>query len=180
MRIPRILASFESIVKEGGAGGPGHVVLTRRESALCSPMQISSWAGLAGGALIGLSSLLALILTRKIPGISGIFGRLLQPGTTDRSWRVVFLAGLIAGALLLFATSSSAAVYRVPEDRSLFVFALAGLLVGFGTRFGGGCTSGHGVCGNGMGARDSMVATIVFMASGFLTVYLFRILVVEP
>ena len=142
-------------------------------------METSYWLGLAGGCLIGLSSLLALILTRKIPGISGVFGRLLLPETTDRSWRILFLLGLIAGAVLLFQLSAAASLYRIPEGRNLVLFGIAGLLVGFGTRFGGGCTSGHGVCGNGMGARDSMIATLVFMAAGFLTVFLFRTLLVS-
>jgi uncharacterized membrane protein YedE/YeeE len=77
---------------------------------------------------------------------------------------------------LLFFLSDAAATYRIPAGRSLFVFAIAGLIVGFGTRLGGGCTSGHGVCGMGMGAKDSIIATMVFMAAGFLTVFLFNLL----
>ena len=142
-------------------------------------METSYWFGLAGGALIGLASILALGLTQKIPGISGVFGRLLQPETTDRGWRVLFLLGMLAGAFLLFAISHHAAVYRIPEGRNLLLYGIAGLLVGFGTRFGGGCTSGHGVCGMGMGARDSMLATIVFMLAGFLTVYVFKVFTIS-
>jgi len=86
----------------------------------------------------------------------------------------MFLSGLIAGAFLLFQISNDAARLIIPEGRNLFVFALAGLIVGFGTRLGGGCTSGHGVCGMGMGVKDSIVATLVFMAAGFVTVFLFN------
>jgi uncharacterized membrane protein YedE/YeeE len=77
---------------------------------------------------------------------------------------------------LLFFLSDTAATYRIPGGRSLLVFAIAGLVVGFGTRLGGGCTSGHGVCGVGMGAKDSIIATIVFMAAGFLTASLFNLI----
>jgi len=132
--------------------------------------------GFPGGCLIGLGSLLALIASGKIPGISGVFGRLFRPKAGDSWWRVIFLVGLIAGAATTFLLSDHAAIFRIPPGRSLLVFAVAGLLVGFGTRLGGGCTSGHGVCGIGMGARDSMVATAIFMAAGFVTVAVFRIL----
>ena len=127
---------------------------------------------LIGGVLIGLASLLATVLSGKIPGISGVFGRLLVPATPDKSWRAVFLLGLIGGAALSFALWESAAIFR--PIRPLVVMAIAGLLVGFGTRLGGGCTSGHGVCGVGMGAKDSIVATLIFMAAGMLTVFIYH------
>ena len=123
---------------------------------------------LIGGMLIGLASLLATGLSGKIPGISGVFGRLLVPATPDKTWRVVFLLGLVGGAALSFALWQSAALYR--PVRPLVVMAIAGLLVGFGTRLGGGCTSGHGVCGVGMGAKDSIAATLIFVATGMVTV----------
>jgi uncharacterized membrane protein YedE/YeeE len=125
-----------------------------------------------GGILIGLASLLATVLSGKIPGISGVFGRLLVPATPDKTWRLVFLLGLIGGAALSFALWQSAALYR--PMRSLVVMAIAGLLVGFGTRLGGGCTSGHGVCGVGMGAKDSIAATIIFVAVGMATVFIYN------
>lgn len=125
-----------------------------------------------GGILIGLASLLATVLSRKIPGISGVVSRLFVPETPDKTWRAVFLLGLIGGAALSFALWPSAALYR--PLRPLAAMAVAGLLVGFGTRLGGGCTSGHGVCGVGMGAKDSIVATLVFMVAGMLVVYLYR------
>ena len=102
---------------------------------------------LVGGILIGLASLIATVLSGKIPGISGVFGRLLVPSTRDKRWRTVFLIGLISGAAVSFTLWESAALFR--PMRSLGMMAIAGLLVGFGTRLGGGCTSGHGVCGVG-------------------------------
>ena len=125
-----------------------------------------------GGILIGFASLLATVLSGKIPGISGVFGRLLVPATSDKNWRVVFLLGLIGGAALSFALWQSAELFR--PMRPLVVMAIAGLLVGFGTRLGGGCTSGHGVCGVGMGAKDSIAATIIFVAVGMATVFIYH------
>jgi uncharacterized membrane protein YedE/YeeE len=125
-----------------------------------------------GGILIGFASLLATVLSGKIPGISGVFGRLLVPATSDKNWRVVFLLGLIGGAALSFALWQSAELFR--PMRPLVIMAIAGLLVGFGTRLGGGCTSGHGVCGVGMGAKDSIAATIIFVAVGMVTVFIYH------
>jgi hypothetical protein len=125
-----------------------------------------------GGILIGAASLLATVESGKIPGISGVFGRLLVPETPDKVWRGIFLLGLIGGAAASFFLWQSAAIYR--PLRPLFIMAIAGLLVGFGTRLGGGCTSGHGVCGVGMGARDSIVATMIFIAIAIVTVFLYN------
>jgi hypothetical protein len=127
---------------------------------------------LAGGVLIGLGSLLAFVTSGVIPGISGLFSRILRPWTAGSAWRLVFFVGRLAGAGLLFLTVDSASAYR--PGSSLAGVAVAGLLVGFGTRLGGGCTSGHGVCGIGLGSRTSLVATVLFMASGIATVWLFR------
>ena len=127
---------------------------------------------LVGGCLIGLASLIATVLSGKIPGISGVFGRLLVPGTPDKTWRLVFLIGLIGGAALSFSLWDSAALFR--PMRPLWMMAVAGLLVGFGTRLGGGCTSGHGVCGVGMGAKGSIVATFIFVAVGMITVFVYN------
>ena len=125
-----------------------------------------------GGILVGLASLLATVLSGKIPGISGVFGRLLVPATPDRTWRVVFLLGLIGGAALSFALWQSAAIFR--PLRPLAVMAMAGLLVGFGTRLGGGCTSGHAVCGVAIGAKDSIAATFIFMLTAMMTVFIYH------
>ena len=127
---------------------------------------------LVGGMLIGLASLIATALSGKIPGISGVFGSLLVPSTRDNTWRTVFLIGLIGGAAVSFALWESAALFR--PMRSLGMMAVAGLLVGFGTRLGGGCTSGHGVCGVGRGQKDSIVATFIFVAFGMMTVFLYN------
>jgi len=133
--------------------------------------------GLIGGVLIGAGTLLTMVATGKVPGISGVFGRLLRPSSNETGWRFVFLAGLIAGAAVLFRVYEPASVFRVPDGRNLAVYAIAGLIVGFGTRLGGGCTSGHDICGISMGARDSMIATVVFMVAGMATVYMFRTLI---
>ena len=132
----------------------------------------SYWHALLGGCLIGLASLLATVLTGKIPGISGIFGRILVPATTDKGWRIVFLVGLIGGAALSFSLWRSAALFR--PTRPLAVMAIAGLIVGFGTRLGGGCTSGHGVCGVGRAQKDSIVATLIFVATAMINVFFYN------
>ena len=123
---------------------------------------------LVGGMLIGLASLIASGATGKIAGISGVFSKLFSFKPGDTLWRGLFLLGLVAGdALVFFLLHPS---YQPVV--SLPVIAVSGLLVGFGTRLGGGCTSGHGVCGMGLGAKDSIVATLTFMAAGFVTVYI--------
>ena len=137
----------------------------------------SSWLhGLAGGLIIGLSSIVALAAAGKVPGISGIVARLVRPKPGDIAWRALFVVGLVAGAAATMLAYAPAAAFRVPADRSLPVYAVAGLIVGFGTRVGRGCTSGHGVCGIGSGARDSVVATITFMAAGIVTVFVWNLL----
>ena len=140
------------------------------------------WHALIGGILIGFASLLATVLSGKIPGISGVFGRLLVArtpdppsqhyGATGKTWRAVFLFGLIGGAALSFAHWQSAVLFR--PMRPLVVMAIAGLLVGFGTRLGGGCTSGHGVCGVGMGAKDSIAATLIFIVTAMMIVFIYN------
>jgi uncharacterized membrane protein YedE/YeeE len=131
------------------------------------------WNALIGGCLIGLASFLGSAVTGKIPGISGVLGRILVPGQGDRDWRLVFLIGLISGAAISFQLFETAAIFR--PLRPLVLMGLAGLLVGFGTRLSGGCTSGHGVCGVGLGAKDSMVATLVFMLVAIITVFCLRL-----
>src|SRR4030095_461991 len=111
------------------------------------------WYGLAGGILIGASSLFAMALTGKVPGISGVFGRLFVQETNDRGWRLIFLGGLIVGAGVAFALVPHARQFQT-SGLSLVNFLIAGILVGFGTRISGGCTSGHGVCGVGRGQPD--------------------------
>jgi uncharacterized protein len=134
--------------------------------------QYSYLHALVGGCLIGLASLIASVLSGKVPGISGVFGRLLVPSTPDKAWRLVFLVGLIGGAAVSFALWDIAALFR--PMRPLAIMAIGGLLVGFGTRLGGGCTSGHGVCGVGTGATDSIAATFIFMAAAITTVFIYN------
>jgi len=126
-----------------------------------------------GGALIGLAASLLLIGAGRIAGISGIVGALAKPGTSDRSWRLVFLAGLLVGGLVILSVSPSA--IAAPTDRSLLAVGAAGLLVGVGTRMGNGCTSGHGVCGLSRLSGRSLVATLSFMATGFATATLIQV-----
>lgn len=130
-------------------------------------------SGLLGGALIGLAAAMLMLFTGRIAGISGIFGGLLSPTTSDRGWRLAFLAGLIAVPLI--ATLLTGAALPSPAmPASLIVIIVAGLLVGFGSRMGGGCTSGHGVCGVARLSARSLVATAVFMAAAIITVAIVR------
>jgi uncharacterized protein len=129
-------------------------------------------SGLIGGALIGLASALLMLLTGRIAGIAGIFGGLLPAGATDRDWRLAFIAGLIAAPLLAALAGGSLPRPAMPE--SLAVIILGGLLVGFGSRMGGGCTSGHGVCGVARLSPRSIVATAVFMVTAIIVVAIVR------
>lgn len=129
--------------------------------------------GLFGGVLIGLASLIASGATGKIPGISGVFSRSLHGSTPDRPWRILFLLGLVVGGGVTIALNARAALFH-PVEAWGFMLA-AGLLVGLGTRLAGGCTSGHGVCGLGLGSRDSLLATVVFILTGIGTVLVLRL-----
>jgi uncharacterized membrane protein YedE/YeeE len=125
-----------------------------------------------GGALIGLATALLMLLAGRIAGISGILGAVLGLGTGERAWRVAFIAGLILAPL-----SGYLAGYPVPSPLmpdSWAVIVVAGLLVGFGARLGGGCTSGHGVCGIARLSKRSTVATAVFIGAAVVVVALMR------
>ena len=124
-------------------------------------------SAIVGGAIIGLAASWLLLSKRRIAGISGILGGLLDTRDEQFSWRLTFLLGLFAGGALLTTFYPQAIV--APEGRSLAYVGTAGLLVGFGTRLGSGCTSGHGVCGLSRLSPRSVVATITFMATGFVT-----------
>ena len=128
--------------------------------------------GLIGGALIGLASSLLMLLAGRIAGISGIFGGLIAPGANDRGWRFAFIAGLIAAPL--GGALGGAALPAPAMPTSLTLVAIGGLLVGFGTRMGGGCTSGHGVCGIARLSARSIAATMIFMATAIATVAIVR------
>lgn len=129
------------------------------------------WAALAGGLVLGLAAAAFVLLHGRILGISGIVGGLLHPGSKDVAWRVAFVLGMLA-APLLYRLAVGASEVRI--DASWGMVVLAGLLVGAGTRYGSGCTSGHGVCGLSRLSPRSLVATLAFMGAGFATVYLIR------
>ncbi|HVG51565.1 MAG TPA: YeeE/YedE family protein [Xanthobacteraceae bacterium] len=124
-----------------------------------------------GGALIGLSAALMMILTGRIAGISGILGGLLTTGG-DYSWRIAFIAGLLAAPLIGALAGYPLAAPAMPA--SWIVVIVAGLLVGYGTRLGGGCTSGHGICGIARLSPRSIVATLVFMVVAIAVVVIQR------
>jgi hypothetical protein len=129
------------------------------------------WPALAGGVLIGLAAAALVLLNGRIAGISGILGGLLRPAPGDVAWRVAFIAGL-AGAPLAYGLFAALPAVRI--DAGAPALAAAGLLVGLGTRYGAGCTSGHGVCGLARLSPRSLAATLSFMAAGFATVYVIR------
>ena len=128
-------------------------------------------AALAGGVLIGLATALFVLLNGRIAGISGVLGGLLAPNRGDVAWRLAFVLGLVAAPLvyLLFT-----ALPTLQIDAGYGTLVIAGLLVGMGTRYGSGCTSGHGVCGLSRLSPRSAVATACFMGAGFATVWMLR------
>ena len=129
------------------------------------------WSALIGGMLIGLAAAMFALLNGRVAGISGVLGGLLKPTRGDVGWRVAFIGGLVAAPLVygLFA-----ALPAVQIDASYLALVVAGLLVGVGTRYGSGCTSGHGVCGLSRLSPRSLVATLTFMIAGFATVFAMR------
>ena len=126
------------------------------------------WSALAGGVLIGLAAVWLLAANGRIAGVSGILHGMFAQPPGGRGWRVAFIAGLIGAGIAWNP------VFSDTNSRSLAVMAVAGLLVGFGTQLGGGCTSGHGVCGIGRLSMRSIVATIVFMVAGMGSTYVMR------
>lgn len=129
-------------------------------------------SGFVGGMLIGLASTLLLAANGRIAGISGIVGGLLAPQHGEVAWRIVFVLGLWLGALVYWLVRG--APLPVTIDTPWPMLIAAGLLVGFGTRMGSGCTSGHGICGIARFSKRSIVATLVFMASAIVTVFITR------
>jgi len=129
---------------------------------------------LTGGLLIGLAAAAFLVCNGRIAGISGIVGGLLRPARGDRWWRLAFVAGL-AGAPLAWRLLAPLPAPRIDAGTPLLL--LAGLLVGVGTRYGSGCTSGHGVCGLSRGSPRSLAASALFMGAGFATVFILRHLI---
>jgi uncharacterized membrane protein YedE/YeeE len=129
------------------------------------------WTALAGGVLIGAAAVLFASVVGRIAGISGILGGLLRPHQGDVGWRVAFLVGLI-GAPVLYRLAGGSWPFELQSSNAMIV--TAGLLVGWGTRYGSGCTSGHGVCGLARRSPRSLVATLAFMATGVATVLAVR------
>lgn len=129
------------------------------------------WSSLAGGVLIGIAAAMFVLLNGRIAGVSGVVGGLLVPAKGDVAWRLAFVVGLVGAPLvyLLFT-----AVPQSQIDAGNLALVVAGLLVGIGTRYGSGCTSGHGVCGLSRLSARSLAATAAFMAAGFMTVYVTR------
>ena len=129
------------------------------------------WTALIGGMLIGLAAAMFALLNGRVAGISGVLGGLFKPTRGDIGWRLAFIGGLVGASLVyrLFATLPA-----VQIDASYAALVVAGLLVGVGTRYGSGCTSGHGVCGLSRLSPRSLVATLAFMGAGFVTVFVLR------
>jgi hypothetical protein len=134
-------------------------------------IQFTPWSSLAGGLIIGAAAAAFILLNGRIAGISGILGGLLRPARGDIGWRLAFLLGLV-GAPLAYALVAAPPAVTVEADGLTLVGA--GLLVGLGTRYGAGCTSGHGVCGISRLSPRSLAATAAFMLAGFATVFVMR------
>ena len=129
------------------------------------------WSAAIGGGVIGLAAALLVLVNGRIAGISGIVGGMLRPSAGEFGWRLAFTAGLIA-APLAYALGGTRPTITI--DAGYPVLVIAGLLVGVGTRYAGGCTSGHGVCGLSRLSPRSLVATLAFMGTGFATVFVVR------
>lgn len=129
------------------------------------------WAALLGGLLIGLAAAGFVLVNGRIAGISGILGGLLSAKAGDKSWRIAFIGGILAAPL---AYQFFAALPPAQIDAGWPLLLAAGLLTGIGTRYGSGCTSGHGVCGLSRLSPRSLVATLIFMGAGFATVFVVR------
>ena len=137
-------------------------------------IHFTPWLSLGGGILLGLAAAAFILVNGRILGISGILGGLLMSRLGDIGWRIAFLLGMAAapfvGSLIL-----PVGYFEVPRIEAGYIaIAVAGLLVGFGTRYGSGCTSGHGVCGLSRLSPRSLVSTLTFMGLGFLVVYVMR------
>lgn len=132
------------------------------------------WASLGGGIVLGLAAAMFILLNGRVLGISGILGGLLPPRVGDVGWRLAFLLGM-AAAPLVFAWLAPAGLLAAPRiEAGYSLIVVAGLLVGMGTRYGAGCTSGHGVCGLSRLSPRSLVATLSFMGAGFAVVFVAR------
>ena len=134
-------------------------------------INFTPWSAAIGGAVIGLAAALLVLVNGRVAGISGIVGAMLRPRADDFAWRLAFVAGLIL-APTVYAIVAAAPTVNIAASYPVLI--VAGWLVGIGTRFAGGCTSGHGVCGLSRLSPRSLVATLAFMAAGFATVFVVR------
>jgi uncharacterized membrane protein YedE/YeeE len=132
------------------------------------------WASLIGGLLLGVASAVFILINGRILGISGILGGLLPPKVGDIGWRVAFLLGMLAAPTVFMALAPAGLASEPRIDAGFWTVIAAGLLVGIGTRYASGCTSGHGVCGLSRLSPRSLVATLSFMGAGFFIVYILR------
>jgi uncharacterized membrane protein YedE/YeeE len=132
------------------------------------------WLSLSGGLLLGVSAAMFILVNGRVLGISGIVGGLLVPKKGDAGWRIAFLLGMAVSPLIFRMLMPPDMVQAPRIDAGYLSVVVAGLLVGLGTRYGSGCTSGHGVCGLSRMSPRSLLATITFMATGFLTVFVLR------
>lgn len=133
------------------------------------------WASLSGGVLIGVAAAMLALLNGRVAGISGIVGGLLAPLRGEVGWRLAFVGGLVLAPAVMLVAFNELPAPRI--DASFGTLVLAGLLVGIGTSYGSGCTSGHGVCGLSRLSPRSLVATLAFMGAGMATVFVVRHLV---
>ena len=135
-------------------------------------IHFTPWRSLGGGILIGVAAAMLILFNGRILGVSGIVGGLIPPQAGDFKWRVVFLLGVVSAPLLVCAVAPDALMSAPRIDAGNLRIILGGLLVGWGTRYGSGCTSGHGVCGLSRMSLRSLLATISFMGAAVLTVFI--------
>ncbi|WP_174803320.1 YeeE/YedE family protein [Martelella limonii] len=134
--------------------------------------EFTPWLSLFGGALIGVAAVLLMAVSGRVAGLSGIVSGALLPGSTDRSWRIAFLLGAIVAPAILVHAAGIAIPFQNTVPLPWLI--IGGLIVGIGVNLGAGCTSGHGVCGLARFSRRSLAATLVFMATTFVTVFVIR------
>ena len=136
--------------------------------------QFTPFASLTGGIILGVASAIFILINGRILGISGILGGLLPPKAGDTTWRIAFMLGLFAAPTVFHAVVPAQFITAPRIDATDWMVVAAGLLVGIGTRYASGCTSGHGVCGLSRLSPRSLLATMSFMGAGFVMVYVMR------
>jgi uncharacterized membrane protein YedE/YeeE len=150
-----------------------NIACQQKEKIMINWVEATPINSLIGGMLIGAAAAMLILFNGKIAGISGILGELLRPKKNDTAWRVMFLLGLVISPLIY---SSVHPLPVVTVNANSFMIIIAGVLVGVGTRYGSGCTSGHGICGIARLSPRSILATITFILAGAVTVLLSRLI----